>query len=140
HQISSNLTNRALFIAFTTLIGSNIYLFALLLIQYSYLNVLNRITLMSILGTQFIIAISTITPLIRITSSLHCHRYWLVRLQSTLKDKLVLNKLKVASLYEQLNSKQKIGFSIGPLGEVSWKVVFEVGGEMVCCRTIFLMY
>src|SRR5699024_8972483 len=116
---------RGLFIIFASLLPSNVCIFSSLLIR-PHVSLVNQALLGSILCCQFAVAIRLLIPMIRITNSLHCHRRWLVRMQWTLKDKLVMNKLKVARLYEQINCEKQIGFAVGPLGAASWNAVFQV--------------
>ena len=81
------------------------------------------IQFLSIFGFTGIIAI--------FTRKVHSCRRNLDRLQKILGKDLLSHKWKFMQLYEVINSDQKIGFSMGPMGTVSPRAFLEVRENMV---------
>lgn len=127
--ISREVTSPGFFVVFVTGIGFNVYALTTLLIGKKQMSTINKIICFVELLAQSATFFFAFVFCIRITDSLHTRFTGsLIRLQMRLQgDRFAAKKLKIAALYERLQSKRKIGFSVGPFASVTWKVVFRLG-------------
>lgn len=125
-KLSREVSSPGFFTVFVCAFAFNVYALTSLLILRQQMEPINLLLSAFVLFLQSASFGIAFLYCIRITVSLHRFTSTLVCLQMALQgDRFVAKKLKLALLYERLQSMKKIGFSVGPFASVTWRAVFE---------------